>query len=108
MYWLTGILGFALTIAPFVFGYSENTAALWTSVIIGITTLSVSWIEGAQEDREDWEYWTAAVLGLVAVIAPFVLGFGSHAVAMWTSVIVGALLAIIAGSKLLMTDKKFA
>lgn len=102
MYWFTGILGLVLTVAPFVFGYSTNTAALWTSIVIGIATFSISWIEGAEGDREQWEYWTSAVLGLVAIAAPFVLGFAGHPSAMWTSVITGGLLAVFSGSKLLV------
>lgn len=101
MYWLTGILGFALTIAPFVFGYANNTPALWTSIIIGLSAMTVSWIEGARNDREQWEYWTAGILGIVSIVAPFTLGFSSHVIAMWTSVTIGVLLAVFAGSKLL-------
>lgn len=100
MYWVTGILGLVFVLAPFVMGYSENTAALWTSILIGGATIVVSWIEGTQQDREQWEYWTAAILGIIAIVAPFVFGFGEQAVATWTSVIVGGLIALFAGSKL--------
>ncbi len=100
MYWVTGILGLAFALAPFVLGYSNNATALWTSVLIGAATIVVSWIEGAQADRQQWEYWTAAVLGVIAVIAPFVFGFGAQVVATWTSVILGGLIALFAGSKL--------
>jgi len=100
MYWVTGILGLAFALAPFVLGYSNNAAALWTSILIGAATIVVSWIEGAQADREQWEYWTAAVLGVIAVVAPFIFGFGAEVVATWTSVILGGLIALFAGSKL--------
>lgn len=100
MYWITGILGLVFVLSPFVLGYSNNAAAMWTSLLIGGATIVVSWIEGAQEDRARWEYWTAAVLGIVAVAAPFLFGFGEQTVAMWTSVIVGGLIAIFAGTKL--------
>ena len=100
MYWITGILGLAFVLSPFVLGYSNNTAALWTSILIGGATIVVSWIEGTQQDREQWEYWTAAILGIVAIVAPFVFGFGEQSVATWTSVVVGGLIALFAGSKL--------
>jgi len=100
MYWITGILGLAFVLAPYVLGYSNITAALWTSILIGGATIVVSWIEGAQRDREQWEYWTAAVLGVVAIVAPFIFGFGEQAAATWTSVVVGGLIALFAGSKL--------
>ena len=38
MYWLTGVLGLILVVAPFIMGYTENLAALWTSIILGKTT----------------------------------------------------------------------
>lgn len=100
MYWATGILGFLLAVAPWLFGYSNNSAALWTSLLIGAAAIVISFIEGAQSDREAWEYWAAGILGVVAVAAPFVLGFGSYTAAMWTSVVAGILLVVFAGGKL--------
>lgn len=102
MYWMTGILGFILMIAPFMFGYSDNAVALWASVLVGLATLVFSWIEGAQHDKETWEYWTVGVLGILAVFAPFVLGFGYLSAALWTSVVVGVLIVLFAGTKLSM------
>ena len=100
MYWITGILGLTFVLAPFVLGYGNNMAALWTNILIGGATIVISWIEGAQANREQWEYWTAAILGIVAIIAPFIFGFGGIAVATWTSSVVGGLITLFAGSKL--------
>lgn len=106
MYWITGILGLILAISPFLFGYSADSTALWTSVIIGGATLIVSLIEGSRADRDQWEYWAAGILGLVAIIAPFIFGFGRITSAMWTSIIVGALIVIFAGSRLFTAGNK--
>lgn len=103
MYWMTGILGLILVMAPFVFGYSSNAPALWSSILVGLATIVISWIEGAKHDKESWEYWTAGTLGVIAVSAPFVLGFGSVTAALWTSVVIGVLIALFAGTKLSMT-----
>jgi hypothetical protein len=100
MYWATGILGLVLAVAPWIFGYSGNTVALWTSLIVGAATIIVSWIEGTQADREPWEYWTAAILGVVAIIAPFVFGFSRYTTAMWSTIVLGALIAVFAGTRL--------
>jgi uncharacterized membrane protein HdeD (DUF308 family) len=100
MYWITGILGLAFAIAPFVLGYSANMIATWTSVILGLVVIVTSAVEYFRADKEQWEYWVAAIVGLLAVVAPFVLGFGSQTGAMWTSVIAGVLLVITAGSKI--------
>lgn len=100
MYWATGILGFLLAIAPWAFKYSGNIPALWTSLIIGVVTIIVSLIEGTKADKERWEYWTVGVLGIIAMIAPFIFGFSNSIRAGWSSIIVGLLIVIFAGSRL--------
>jgi hypothetical protein len=100
MYWVTGILGLLLALAPFMFGYSNNAVAMWTSLFIGGATMVVSIVEGVQADREKWEYWAALALGLIAVVSPFVLGFGEITTAMWSTVVLGVLIAVFAGSRL--------
>lgn len=92
-------------LSPYLFGYANDNAALWTSLLIGGATIVVSFIEGAQADRQQWEYWAMGILGLVAVIAPFLFGFGGNTNATWTSIIVGILIAVFAGSRLFMTEK---
>lgn len=99
MYVVTGILGLAFAIAPFLFGYQGNTTAMYTSVILGVLVVLASAIEYFQEDKEMWEYWAAGILGIAAIAAPFVLNFSNHTNAMWTSVIAGALIAVFAGSR---------
>lgn len=105
MYWITGILGLILAVSPYIFGYSNDATALWTSLIVGGATIVVSLLEATRADREQWEYWVAGILGLFAVIAPFILGFGANASAMWTSVVIGVLIAIFAGSRLFTTGR---
>ena len=99
MYWITGILGAAFILFPWILGYVNNAVAAGTSYLIGSIVLLVSIIEGIRQDSERWEYWTATILGLAAIAAPFVLGF-NHPVAMWTSVITGIMLAVMAGTRL--------
>ena len=99
MYWITGTIGLSLMAAPFVLGYTNNIAALWTSIIIGGMTLIVSFVEGVVRGRDLWEYWTAVFLGVIAIVAPFAFNFSGHLTAMWTMVIAGVLLALFAGTK---------
>lgn len=97
MYWITGILGLALAVAPFVLGYSNHTGALWTSVILGVVVILVSAYEAADRNKAKWEYWIAGLAGLVAIIAPFVLGFSAMTTAMWTTIVLGVLMLLLAG-----------
>jgi len=105
MYWVTGLLGLILAAAPWAFGYSDNMVALWTSLIVGAATIVVSILEAAQSDRAQWEYWAAGILGVVAIFAPFVFGYGNIANAMWSTVILGVLIAAFAGTRALSTGK---
>ncbi len=100
MYWLTGLLGLILFVAPFLFGYADNTGALWTSLIVGAFLMVDSVFEGVAEDKQRWEYVVAVVLGIVAVAAPFVLGFSTVTAALWTSIAVGIVAVIAAGGRL--------
>lgn len=105
MYWITGILGLILAVAPFIFGYSNDSAALWTSMIVGGATVVVSLIEAGQADREQWEYYVAGFLGLAAVMSPFIFGFGNNTNAMWITVIIGGLITMFAASKFFQTGR---
>lgn len=97
MYWITGLLGLALGVAPWVFQYTDNTNALWTSIIVGAAILVVSAYKAITQDHQPWEYWVAGIAGLAAIAAPFVLNFNAITEALWTSIVVGALVVLIAG-----------
>lgn len=100
MYWLTGILGLVLGVAPFVLGYSTNANALWTSVILGAVVLLAAIYKAAFKTATTWEYWVMGVAGLLAVIAPFVLGFQALTFALWTMVIIGGIIVLVAAYEL--------
>lgn len=100
MYWLTGLLGIASALAPFVLNYASDTTALWTSIGVGLVLIVSAVFEAAAEDKEAWEYWVAGIVGLAAVAAPFVLNFGALTVAVWTLVIIGVIAIVTSGAKL--------
>ena len=98
MFWITGLLGLALGVAPWVFQYTDNTNAMWASVIIGAVILVVSLYKAIMRDSTQyWEYWIAGLAGLVAIAAPFVLGFTVLTEALWTSIAIGVIVAVISG-----------
>lgn len=104
MYWITGILGIFLMLAPYLLGYTWHGTAFLTSLIVGaIITIASIW-EGVESHKRTWEYWVATIVGISAIVAPFALGFGTLNAAMWTSVLCGILVAIFAGSKLWTTS----
>jgi len=105
MYWTIGILGLALIVAPFVLGYSGDTNALWTSIILGAVVALVAGYKALTKDVAKWEDWVAGIAGLLAVIAPFVL-FSAQTTAVWTSVILGLVVAILAGYQVFFVKPK--
>lgn len=100
MYLLTGFLGLVSIISPYLFGYSQDNAALWTSLAVGAVLVVASIFEGIAADREKWEYWVAGAAGVGAVLAPFVFGFSAMSVALWTLVIIGIVTVLAAWTKL--------
>jgi len=97
MYWYTGLLGIAMAVAPFVLGYRDNTMAMWTSIVLGIVVIAASIVEGMDVKQAKWEWWVAGVAGVLAIVAPFVFGFTTLTVALWTFIVLGAAIVILAG-----------
>lgn len=100
MYWITGFLGATFAVAPFLLGYSDNTTALWTSVVLGGITVVVSYLEATVGKSQRWEYWVAGFIGIAAIAAPYIFGYGNVAPAMLASVVIGLLLAFSSVSEL--------
>lgn len=99
MYWFTGLLGILMAIAPWAFGFTDNTSALWTSIALGVFLFLLSVVEAYQKGQAMWEYWLAGLVGLVAILAPFVLGFSTLTAAMWSMIILGGLALVVSGYK---------
>jgi hypothetical protein len=106
MYWITGILGVLFIAAPILSGYTDNTPALLTSIIAGGVVLAMSGLEFLKEDREVWEYWVVGISGIVAIISPFVLDYSGRQIAIWTTLLLGVMVALVAGSKIYVSNPK--
>ena len=104
MFWITGLLGLALGVAPWVLQYSNNEPAMWTSVGVGAVMLLVSAYKALVQDTAKWEYGVIGVAGLVAIGAPFVLGFTALTAALWTSLGVGVLAVLISGYEVALAE----
>lgn len=105
MFWITGILGVALGVSPFVLGFAEHVAAVWTDIALGAIVVIVSCIGGSSDAMDKrWAYWVMGLAGVVALIAPFVFGYADHtqplhAPPLWAGLVLGALLALLDGVK---------
>ena len=97
MKWTTIVLGVALLLAPFLFGYSNISGALWISLING----AIIAIAGFAQS-----YKITAIAGLVTFVSPWIFGFSGNAGALWSCLILGGAVAIITGYKSFIADKK--
>jgi hypothetical protein len=91
--WANIVLAILLFISPWVIGFSPDKAAAWNAWIVGvvIAVLAIA----ALSAFAVWEEWINLLLGLWLIISPWVLGFASDIHAMWTSVILGIIAALI-------------
>ncbi len=105
MDWIIAAWGLLLFIAPFVLGFSASMAALWTCIVLGLVIALAAGYQAIVKDEARWEMIVAGIAGVLAVLAPFILGFTSNATAMWTSMIVGLIVAILAGWNYLQSSK---
>ena len=105
MFWLTGLLGLAMAVAPFVFGYNTNTVAMWTSVVLGLIVVVASAFEGLDERKAKWEWWVAGIAGILAVIAPFAFGFTLTTLALWTIIVLGVIVLLVAGYEVFFVEQ---
>ena len=96
MFWANMILGLALMIAPFVLGYNTNTTALWSSVLIGAVVALASGYKAYTKATDLWKDWVDIVAGAIAIVMPFVFGFNTLAVALWTCIVIGAVVVAVA------------
>ncbi len=97
MYWITGLLGLILIVVPFVLNYTADATALWADIILGALVLIVSAYKAITHDKVKWEYWAVGILGILGIIAPFVLGFSVLATALWATLILGLIVAVLSG-----------
>ena len=88
------LLGAALFVAPWLLGFSAETAPAWTAWLTGAAIALVGILNYA--DDASWPAWTNLAVGVWAVISPWVVQFTSAETAMWTHTVIGA--AVVASS----------
>jgi hypothetical protein len=92
------VLGAALACAAFMF--SGTPAAAWNAGVTGLLIAAFSY--AALKSYAPWTEWSNLALGCWVVAAPFLLNFVSAELATWTHVLLGACVASIAASQLLL------
>jgi SPW repeat-containing protein len=94
------VLGLVLFLTPWLIGFAAEQTPAWTAWVSGglIALAGIAALLGQAYAAA----WVNLALGLWAIVAPWVLGFGAMAGAMWSHVVLGALVALAAGAELWM------
>jgi SPW repeat len=96
------ILGAILFFSPWIFGFGAGTVstnAYITGIAIAILAIT------ALARFAVWEEWLNLIVGLWALVSPWVLGFQGATTAMTVHVIIGAVVAILAAIELWMLNQ---
>ncbi len=95
-HWVNGIAGVLLFIAPWVLGYSGSGTPAYASWILGALIAIFAFI-GLAPAAGLWTMWVSGILGILAFIAPWVLGFStSMMTGSWAFWVLGAISVIFA------------
>lgn len=102
--WANVVLAILLFISPWVFQFAGAPAAGETGGAVGssaaawnawLCALVVAGLAVAALLRFfEWEEWLNGLIGLWIMVSPWILGFSAMAAAMWSAVVLGALIAI--------------
>ena len=87
--WTNGILGLWLIIAAFI--KFSATGAMWDNLIVGliVTIVAILMIK-----EKPWQGWLGTLSGLALFIAAFIKSLQTGPGYLWTTLILGVLIAI--------------
>lgn len=88
------VLGVWLFLSPWILGFADVGLAATNAWIFGVIVAALALL--AIFAYRQWEEWLAAAIGVWLFISPWVLGAAANANILWNSLIVGALLVILA------------
>jgi hypothetical protein len=88
------VLGAWLFISPWILGFSALSTPAINAWVFGaiVALLALAALYAYQK----WEEWLSAAIGVWVFVSPWVLGFSYDVNILWNSLIVGALLVILA------------
>ncbi len=90
--WINLICGVLLFVSPWALGFSGDFMAARTAWVGGVVIFLMGVAALAQ--FAEWEEWVALVVGALVIIAPWVLKFATVHVAMWSCVVLGAIVVL--------------
>jgi len=92
------VIGVCLALAPWLFDFAHEGSAAWNAWIVGAAVAIIA--VGALVSFYQWAEWLNLVLGLWAIVAPWVIGFSAITAATYAHVVSGIMVATLAAVEL--------
>ncbi len=89
-------LGLYLIASPWIWGYSIYGAAMWNSVAVGIAIALFGATRVRDPHHASTLSWVNLILGAWTIASPWVFGYTPNGPAMWNSIILGAVVIVLA------------
>ncbi len=89
-----------LVLSPWMFRFADAAGATWSATLIGVLLGMVVLAKAVQV--QEWQDWAGLALGIWAMMAPWLLGFGDITKAAGMHVFVGLVVAITSAIQLWM------
>ncbi|MBB3713677.1 hypothetical protein FHS00_003282 [Limimaricola variabilis] len=93
--WLFGAIGLWLVASPFMLGMAGGSA-LWSVVALGALVATLALVGLLDSEQQSWIDMAVAVIAILVVAAPWMLGFTAMAIMAWNAVLCGIVLAVAA------------
>jgi hypothetical protein len=90
------LAGVWVSVSPWLFGYSGDPAAMWASVVSGLIIVGIGLARTLRPATNPGWSWVNFIVGLWVVITPWVYGYTFNIPAVWSDVIVGLMVALLA------------
>jgi uncharacterized membrane protein HdeD (DUF308 family) len=90
--WINLVCGVLLFISPWVLSFTGDLMAARTAWVGGVIFFLLGVAALAQ--FAEWEEWLALIVGVLVVIAPWVLGFAAIHAATWSCVVLGVIVVL--------------
>jgi peptidoglycan/LPS O-acetylase OafA/YrhL len=95
---INAVLAVFLLFSPWLVGYRDVQIATWNAGVCGLVIGLLAAL--AITRLQEWEEWSNALLGLWTAAAPWILGFAGTMTALWTHVLVGLAVVVLAAVEL--------
>ena len=89
--WGLAVMGAWVALAPILLGSNGTPAYRWNGLIVGILVMALAPAAALSTDAQNSKTmnWITAALGVLLLLAPFILGYSVRAAALWSDIISG-------------------